>query len=119
MRSKKEKPKAPEPPAHLSDRAKSLWREFVPSRARSIGRMPLLQAALESLDRADGARAAIETEGLTTTTKTTGAVHLHPLVKVEREARQQFSRLWEQLHFAFDAKQDGQQENRWWEPSDE
>lgn len=96
------------PPEHLSERAQSLWRSFVPSRCVSPGRLALLQAALEALDRADEARAEIATTGMTTTTKTTGAVHVHPLVKVERESRQQFSRIWADLGFGFDRKTDGQ-----------
>jgi P27 family predicted phage terminase small subunit len=95
------------PPKHLSDRAKAIWRELVPARARSLGRLTLLQAALEALDRCDAAREAIGTAGLTTTTKTTGAVHLHPLLRVERESRQQFGKLWEQLHLGFDSSIDG------------
>jgi phage terminase small subunit len=102
-----------EPPAHLSDRAKALWSALVPDRARSIGRLTLLQAALEALDRADSARKTIGTGGLTTTTKTTGALHIHPLVKVEREARQQFARIWEQLSFGFDGNEDGMDLERW------
>lgn len=38
--------------------------------------------------------AAVEVAGLTTTTKTTSTVHVHPLVKVERESRAQFTKLW-------------------------
>lgn len=82
------------PPAHFSERAKDLWSQLVPRRARSSERITLLQVALEALDRADQAREAINREGLTTTTKTTGAVHIHPLARVEREARQQFARIW-------------------------
>jgi phage terminase small subunit len=96
-----------EPPQHLSARAQSLWHAVVPSRARSPERLALLQVALESLDRADQARLAVEKNGMTTTTKTTGAVHLHPLLRVEREARQQFSRLWEQLNLSWNPQIDG------------
>lgn len=92
---------------HLSEKSRQLWAELVPSRAKSPGRRVLLQTALEALDRADEAREAIAASGLTTTTKTTGAVHVHPLVKVEREARQQFAKIWSDLHFDFDGKVDG------------
>jgi phage terminase small subunit len=95
------------PPKHLSERARQLWLELVPSRCRSIGRLTLLCSALESLDRADTAREAIGPAGLTTTTKTTGAVHVHPLVKVERESRQQFARIWCDLGLGFDNCVDG------------
>jgi phage terminase small subunit len=69
--------------------------------------MALLQAALESLDRAEEARLAISSAGMTTKTKTTGAVHVHPLVKVEREARGQFAKIWSDLNFGFDPAIDG------------
>lgn len=94
-------------PSHLSERSRTLWAELVPSRARSAGRQALLQSALEALDRADEARAAITGTGLTTTTKTTGAVHIHPLLKVERESRQQFAKIWGELHFGWDQRIDG------------
>jgi hypothetical protein len=71
----------------------------------------LLQAALEARDRAEQARAAISE--LTTTTKTTGAIHVNPLVKVERECRQQFARIWAELHFGYDQDEDGTNWERW------
>jgi phage terminase small subunit len=75
-------PEVPGPPEHLSERAQGLWREIVPRRAVSPERLALLQVALEALDRADAARQVIAQEGMITTTKTTGAVHVHPLVKL-------------------------------------
>lgn len=95
------------PPGHLSDRGKALWASVVPRRARSPERLAMVQAAIEALDRADGARQLIANEGLTSTTTTTGAVHVHPLVKVEREARAQFLSAWAALSFQFDASIDG------------
>jgi len=84
----------PEPPEHLSERSKHLWREIAPNEARTIERQTLFQAALECLDRADEARRIVQEEGLTTKTATTGAVHIHPAVRVEREARAQFVKIW-------------------------
>ncbi|MCO6044638.1 hypothetical protein NG895_12040 [Aeoliella sp. ICT_H6.2] len=86
-----------DPPAHLTARTQALWRSVVPKRAKTPERLAMLQTSLEALDRADGARAEVERTGMTTTTKTTGAVHLHPLLKVERESRQLFSKLWKDL----------------------
>lgn len=97
----------PEPPDHLSERAKSLWRSVVPRRAKSPERLVTVQVALEALDRADGARLAIAEQGLTTVTKTTGAVHLNPLAKLEREARAQFLSAWSTLHLNWDSRLDG------------
>lgn len=95
------------PPAGLSDRARTLWSSVVPSRAVSPGRLAMVTEALRALDRADQAAAAIQAEGLTFTTATTGAVHVHPLVKVERESRQLFARLWSDLRLDFDRESDG------------
>jgi hypothetical protein len=67
----------------------------------------MVQSALEALDRADAARAEIATVGMTSTTKTTGAVHVHPLCKLEREARQQFVTTWDRLHLGWDPQIDG------------
>jgi phage terminase small subunit len=98
MAQKKHQQAVPEPypeaPEHLSERSKGLWITLGPTKARTMQRRTLFQAALEALDRADQARAVIAAEGMTTTTKTTGALHIHPLVKVEREARSQFSQIW-------------------------
>ena len=72
------------------------------SRAASPGRLALVQAGLESMDRADLARVAIEKEGMVSKTETTGALHVHPLVKVEREARGQFILAWKTLNLECD-----------------
>jgi len=94
-------------PSHLSERAKELWGQLVPLRARSPGRLALLTAALEALDRAEQARVELAAATLTTTTETTKAVHVHPLLKVEREARQQFARIWSEMHLGYDPAIDG------------
>jgi P27 family predicted phage terminase small subunit len=88
-------------PRHLSKRSRQLWRELGPKHVKTTGKRTLFQAALEALDRADEAAALVRTEGLTQTTKSTGAVHVHPAAKVEREARQQFARIWCDLHLQF------------------
>ena len=88
----------PDPPGHLSDRSKDLWRTLGPTEVGSIERLTLFQAALESLDRADEARRTVAIEGMTFTTKGTGAVHVHPLLKTEREMRSQFTRIWDLLN---------------------
>lgn len=100
-------PEVPGPPEHLSQCAQVLWREVVPRRTISPERLALLQVALEALDRADAATAVIEREGMVTTTKTTGAVHVHPLVKVERESRQLFLRCWQELALGWSMELDG------------
>ena len=96
-------------PHHLSQKSRQLWSEIVPRRAKSPERLALVQTALEALDRADEAGEVVRKEGLTTKTKTTGAVHIHPLLKIEKESRQFFARVWNQLGFSWDWRLDGGQ----------
>jgi phage terminase small subunit len=90
----------PDPPPHLSERSKLLWREIGPLKVNLPGQLPLFTSALECLDRVDEVRCVIAAEGLTSTTRTTGAQHIHPLLKIEAAARQQFARLWVALRLA-------------------
>jgi P27 family predicted phage terminase small subunit len=89
----------PEAPQHLSTRAQEVWRTMGPEKAHNPGRRLLLQSGLEALDRADQAREAIAREGMTTKTESTGAVHINPLVKVEREARGQAVKILDSIGF--------------------
>jgi hypothetical protein len=66
----------------------------VPKRAVSAGRLALIEEALKVLDRADQATVVVDQLGATFTTTTTGAVHVRPEVRIERENRQLFARLW-------------------------
>jgi phage terminase small subunit len=94
-------------PAHLSECSQALWCEIVGRRARSPGRLALLQVALEALDRADEAAALVAKEGLVTTTETTKAKHAHPGCRIEKDARAQFLRAWGQLNLSWDYEIDG------------
>lgn len=100
-------------PEHLSDRSKALWAEVVPRRRRSPGALAMVEEALTALDRADQARAALPSAGLVTVTESTKAVHVNPLVKVERECRQQFARIWSDLHLNYDDGIDGVRYEAW------
>ena len=95
------------PPEHLSDRSKQLWRKILDDGEVSPGRAALFQTALECLDRADEARAMLADEGLIAITSTTGASHAHPLLKIEKDNRQLFARLWQVLNLQYSAKTDG------------
>ncbi len=107
MKRKGSTRRSPGPPPHLSARSKALWSEIVPRRARSPERLALLQAGLEALDRVDDCRAVLAKEGLTFKTKTTDALHCHPLVKVEKEQRQLFIRCWDALSLQWNREIDG------------
>lgn len=95
--------KLPPPPDGLTERSQALWRNVVAKHARSPGKLALLEQALRSLDRADEAAAAVRRDGMTATTEKTGAVHIHPLLKAEREFRAQFIAAWSRMGLAHDA----------------
>jgi len=84
----------PDPPEHLSDRSRDLWQTLGPVQASSVERRTLLQTALEALDRADEARRMIQADGLTVTTPGSGALHVHPCLRIERESRMLFAKIW-------------------------
>jgi P27 family predicted phage terminase small subunit len=102
-----------EPPVHLSERTKEIWRQLVPERCRSIGRRTLLQTALEALDRADAARSELEGAALTTKTLGSGTIHLHPLTKYEKDVRGQFATIWASLGLGFSNYEDGSDYQVW------
>ena len=96
-----------DPPGHLSDRAQKIWREVQPRRCMSLERRTLFQVALECLDRADQASAAIDEAGLTFVTKSTGAVHINPLVRIEKDSRAAFAKTWQVLGLEWFTALDG------------
>ncbi|MFH1921628.1 MAG: P27 family phage terminase small subunit [Planctomycetota bacterium] len=89
------------PPEHLSDRAKALWREVVPRRVDHPEQFALLQTALEALDGADSCREVIAREGRTVKTLTTGTIHKHQAVDMEKEYRAAFSKMWSALNLCW------------------
>ena len=93
-------------PAHLSDKSKKIWKSVVPSDGKTLPRQTLILAALESLDRADAARAIIDKEGmlLLPGEGQRGIAHCHPLLKVEKDSRALFAKLWVQMHMQYEAR---------------
>ena len=87
----------PRAPANLSAMSRRLWRDVV--RAFEFGHadLVLLESAFRSLDRAESCRAQVAREGVTVVTERTGAVHVHPAVRVEAEARREFRISWRAL----------------------
>lgn len=93
-------------PEGLSARSQRIW-ESERARTRSQGRLALLEECLRHLDRADALAALIAKEGLTSTTKTTGAVHIHPLAKIELTHRGLFVKLAKMLTLEWHQPLDG------------
>jgi phage terminase small subunit len=96
-----------DPPEHLSEPSKSLWRELVPARALSPGRVALLTVALEAKDRADQARKLVNSEGMISQKEGSKMIHVHPALKIEKDARAQFLSAWNQLSLCWDGQVDG------------
>jgi len=61
----------------------------------------------EVLDRADEAAALIRSEGPVSVTPGSKVVHVHPMVKAEREARQLFVKIWRLWALEWDSRLDG------------
>ena len=96
-----------EPPEGLSKKSQALWTKIVSKRAfKSAGRLQALEQALRCLDRADQARAEITRDGLCTETKTTGAIHSHPALRIEKDNLSMFARIWKELNLYWSYDED-------------
>lgn len=86
-------PSFPPPPPDLAGKYARMWRSAVRNeRNWPATRLEMLHQAILALVRADQAKAVVDAEGLTSTTAATGAIHIHPAVKTEREMRAQAMR---------------------------
>ena len=95
------------PPAELSETSKAIWRGVVPRRAKTAERLVLIKTALQALDRANEITAKIKEQGLVIENPSTGAVRANPLLKLEKELRQQFATIWDKADLDWDAVIDG------------
>ena len=71
----------PQAPTHLSEAAAGWWLRLVRSWELDDAGLLILQAALESFDRAEQARSVVEAEGLLIAGKP------HSAVRIERDSR--------------------------------
>lgn len=93
-------------PEALSEASQQLWRDLAPQHGRSPERRQLLIQGLRALDRAEACRAAIAREGMTL--EGAGKIaHANPLLKVEKDARAQFTNIWKVLRLNFNGAVDG------------
>ena len=94
-------------PEHLSEKSKELWTSLTRDKVTTPSRQTLLLAGLEALDRSEQCRLAIEQEGMVTITARSGVGHPHPLLRIEKEAKSLFAKIWNQL------KLDNPSSERW------
>ena len=86
----------PQPPPHLAPATQAWWNSVMQDYELEEHHLRLLQLAGEAWDRAQQARAAIETSGLTFQNRFGDPV-LRPEVAVERDSRIAFARLVREL----------------------
>ena len=78
------------PPDHLSDEAKKIWKDILAEYSiEDAAGLRILRVSLESFDRAQSARQAIDGEGMTVQDKF-GQTKPHPLLAIERDSRAAF-----------------------------
>jgi len=77
-------------PNHLSKEAKYIFKALCSEYLiEDVAGLRILRVALESFDRAQAAREAIDAEGMTVTDKF-GQIKPHPLLPIERDSRAAF-----------------------------
>ncbi len=86
----------PEPPDHLSVRAKDLWRWVVSEYVIEGADLELLRLALEHADMADAARQAMAAAGVTVT-DARGRAKAHAAWPVFRDSSIVFTRIMREL----------------------
>jgi hypothetical protein len=89
-------------PAGLSDRSRALWSSITRDWPLELHELAILAEALRALDRADEARATIESEGITFADRF-GQPREHPAVDVERKSRSQFKDIMRALDLKTEA----------------
>ena len=87
----------PKPPAHLRVSTKKWWKTIVETFELESHHLRLLQAACESWDRMQAARAVLDRDGVSWTDRF-GAPRARPEVAVERDAKVSFARLVRELN---------------------
>ncbi len=90
------------PPDHLSEKSKKIWKSVIPSDGKTLPRQVFILSALESLDRAEAARLVIDEEGMLLPASEKGIAHVHPLLKVEKDSRALFAKIWAQMNMPYE-----------------
>ena len=93
--------KAPAAPGHLSAASKRWWDEIVSEYQLESHHLRLLQAACESWERMQAARAAIAKHGLTYQ-DAQGCPKARPEIAIERDSKVGFARLLRELDLDFE-----------------
>jgi len=88
----------PEPPSHLSDASKALWRSTLAGWDLDMHHQHLLRLACEALDLAEQARLELAAHGSTTLADAGGGCRAHPATAICRDNRTLAARLLRDLN---------------------
>ena len=85
-------------PRHLTPQTRAWWCGICREYELQSHHIKLLTLGAECLDRLGQVREILAREGLTSVTKSTGALHVHPLLKTEIELKTAFCRIMRELN---------------------
>ena len=83
-----------EPPEHLSEKAKSLFREYVGTEVKTAARVALFIRGLEALDLADECSEIIRRDGVAQVSERSGLSRQHPLLHSLKTATETMLKVW-------------------------
>ena len=86
--------KFPEPPEHLSEKAKALYREHIGADIQTAARVALFLRGLEALDLADQCVRAIRQDGISQRSERSGIARQHPLLNTLKTATETVLKIW-------------------------
>lgn len=93
-------------PEGLSERSSKMWETVLP-RVRTPERRLLLESGLRWLDQADAFNEVIQQKGLFLSERKNSKMrHLNPLVKLQSNARLQFTKIWQNLGLHYERHAD-------------
>lgn len=93
----------PEPPEHLTEKAKALYRFYIGKTIRAPGQIALFIRGLEAMDQADECGRIIRAEGLSQTSERSGMMRQNPLLNTQKEATAQMLKIWFALRLSSNA----------------
>ena len=87
----------PEPPEHLSEKARALYRQYVGADIATSARIALFLRGLEALDLADECSEIIRRDGVVRVSERSGLSRQHPLLHSLKIATETVLKVWNAL----------------------
>lgn len=89
--------KFPEPPEHLSEKARALYRQYVGADITTVARIALFVRGLEALDLADECAKIIRRDGVAQVSERSDMSRQHPLLNSLKTATETVLKVWAAL----------------------